>query len=215
MKEITVKISNKIALCQKRYLISSNSNYSVKFEFDDEWSSEPLKTARILFADKVYEIPFAGNTVELPKIPFCSEISVGVYSANLASTFASLGCIVSCADCDAENIYEFTTDQYNAIVELINVEKRKVVLNSASFTDGVLTVGCSDGSEHTFKLFGDGLSCEDYCTKTELEAQVEQLEQKIKSIETAFGVTQDESLLNIRAYPYTATRSGSTLILGE
>lgn len=100
MNIIDIKISDKIAISKKRYLISSNSNYIIKFEFDDEWKSSRRKTARLMFDGQIYDIHFSGSSVKMPKIPACRELCVGVFTKRLASTFAELGCIVSCADVD-------------------------------------------------------------------------------------------------------------------
>lgn len=100
MTIIDIKISDKIAICKKRYLISSNSNYIIRFDFDGEWKHCCRKTARLLFDGQIYDVHFWGNSVKLPKIPACRELCVGVFTRRLASTFAELGCIVSCADVD-------------------------------------------------------------------------------------------------------------------
>ena len=49
MPDIQIKISSKIATCKKRYLVSSNANYTVSFDFDNEWDAHTVRTARFIF----------------------------------------------------------------------------------------------------------------------------------------------------------------------
>ncbi|MGN1442250.1 MAG: hypothetical protein ACI4XE_00270, partial [Acutalibacteraceae bacterium] len=85
MTTIRINVTNKTAICQKRYLISANSNYQIQFTFDDEWSLSDAKTARIVFDRDYYDIIFTGDTVELPKIPACETLAVGVFTDKLAT----------------------------------------------------------------------------------------------------------------------------------
>lgn len=98
MTDIKIKISKKIAICKKKYLISSNSDYTVTFEFDDEWNPQESKTARFIFDEKCVDVPFLGNSVSVPKIPFCKTLGIGVFSDTASSTVADLGCIASVRD---------------------------------------------------------------------------------------------------------------------
>lgn len=120
MTTITIHVSNKTAVCQKRYLISSNSNYQIKFSFDGEWTLPEAKTARIIFDTRYCDIVFTGDTVTLPKIPVCDSLAVGVFTDTLATNAAELGCIVSAADFDGEAVTEFTHSQYDQIIALLN-----------------------------------------------------------------------------------------------
>lgn len=189
MKEITVKIKNKIAICPKRYLISANSDYKVKFEFDDEWNEEDIKTARILFSDKVCDIPFIKKPITLPKIPYCTEISIGVFTDQMASTFAALGCIISCADCSDANIYEFTQSQYDSLIALINEEKNKVAIKDVKFDDiySSLRVEYSDGSYSLYSIFGPEYMLSDICTLDNLERILAPINKRLKALEEKLG----------------------------
>lgn len=98
MNSIEIKISNKVAVCKKAFPISSNTGYKLVFSFDEEWKNEKEKTARLVFDESYIDIKMSENTALLPKIPPCESLSVGVYSKNLASTLAEIGCVLSCAD---------------------------------------------------------------------------------------------------------------------
>lgn len=156
MNDIQIKITDKIAYCPKKHLISSNKNYRIVFSFDEEWNESYIKTARIIFSGQSIDLVMEGNTVDLPPIPVCSRISVGVFSDKLASTAVEIGCIASIADIDCESAFEFTESQYDQIVELLNeADLRKI--ESISRRDGYMVILYTDGTENLVPLI-DGVS---------------------------------------------------------
>lgn len=189
MKEITVKVKNKIAVCPKRYLISANCDYQINFELDEEWNESDVKTARILFGDKMYDIPFIKKSITLPKIPNCTEISIGIFTSEMASTFAVLGCIISCSDCASDNLYEFTQSQYDAIVALINEEKNKVVIKDVTFDDRLssIFVRYSDGSFMQYSIFGPEYTLNDMCSIDQLSRNLSPIRQRLTALEEKLG----------------------------
>jgi len=151
MHSIPIHISGKVALCPRRYLISSNSDYVLTFTFDSEWDGVPAKTARVLFDDRCLDLPFTGSAVLLPKIPPCASLSVGVFSDSLATTAAELGCILSVADSDAEVWNALTETQYDRLLSMLNALQIRSV-TSLSLQGDVLTIGYSDSSRANLSL---------------------------------------------------------------
>ena len=152
MTTVKINISNKTAVCQKRYLISSNAGYQIKFVFDSEWDVFEVKTARIIFDSRYYDIIFTGDTVELPKIPPCKSLAVGVFTDQLATNAAELGCILSAADFDGEAVTEFTESQYDQIVSLLNqLDFRQI--RTIERVDDEVTVTFNDESRESFPLY--------------------------------------------------------------
>lgn len=100
MENIKIKISKKIAICKKRYLISSNADYMVTFDFDADWNKETGKVARFIFDGELVDVPFTGNTVLVPKVLPCESLGIGVFSPSLSSTVAEIGCVISAKDFD-------------------------------------------------------------------------------------------------------------------
>ncbi len=150
MPVIDIKIKNKIAVCQKRYLISANSNYSVCFNFDEEWD-DGIKTARIFFDDSYTDVLFSGNTVTIPKIPSCKSLGIGVYTSTLSSTVADIGCITSAADTDCKDIYEVTTSQYDQIMNMLNQAELRQI-ESITRENSIVTVKYNNGTSDSFEL---------------------------------------------------------------
>ena len=151
MHIIPIQVSGKVALCPKRYLISSNCDYVLRFSFDSAWDDVPVKTARVLFGDQCLDLPFTGTDAALPRIPVCGSIAVGVFSDSLATTAASLGCIVSVADSDAEAWNALTETQYNALFAILNALENRA-LSSLALSGDTLTLQFSDGSTQTVSL---------------------------------------------------------------
>lgn len=99
MNYIEVKVTSQMAICNKEYLVSSNEDYVLRFSFDEKWKKEKHKKARILFDEKYTDISIKkNNTAALPEIPPCKELNIGVYSKHCATTYADIGCIISCKD---------------------------------------------------------------------------------------------------------------------
>ena len=151
MHTIPIHVAGKVALCPKRYLISSNEDYVLQFTFDSEWDAVPVKTARVLFDDQCVDLVFSGSTVALPKIPACTSLAVGVFSDTLATTAAELGCIVSVADTDCTVLDELEDTQYTQLFALLNAMANKQ-LSSLSLADDTLTLTFSDGSTQTVSV---------------------------------------------------------------
>ncbi|MCM1544268.1 MAG: hypothetical protein NC110_03115 [Ruminococcus sp.] len=154
MPTINIKIRNKIAVCQKRYVISSNSNYSIEFDFDEEWKDE-VKTVRYFFDSKCVDMVFTGNVVGIPKIPACSSFGVGIFTDKLSSTVAEIGCIISAADSDCEHAFEFSQSQYDQIIELLNQTDLRQIKNIGR-SGNIVTVEYNNNTTDSFEL-NDGI----------------------------------------------------------
>ena len=151
MHSIPIQIAGKVALCPKRYLISSNSDYVLQFTFDSEWDAAPVKTARVLFDDQCVDLAFSGNSVALPKIPACKSLCVGVFSDSLATTAAELGCIVSVADSDATVLDPLEDAQYTQLLAILNAMANKQ-LSALALQYDTLTLEFSDESTQTVSV---------------------------------------------------------------
>lgn len=151
MHSIPIHVSGKVAICPKRYLISSNSDYVLDFTFDDEWDAVPVKTARVICDDQCLDLVFSGTSVALPRVPPCTSLAVGVYSDTLATTAAELGCILSVADGDQTLLDPLTETQYTQLFAILNALAGKT-LSSLSLAGDTLTLTFSDNSTQTVSV---------------------------------------------------------------
>ena len=156
MTDIKIKVSGKVALCRKRYLVSSNADYTVTFEFDSDWDAHTVKTARFIFDEKYTDASFLGNTVAVPTVIACKPPGIGVYSDSVASTVADIGCVISAKDFDGEAAGELTDEQYTSLLELINsLDLRQI--QSVSRIDGNIKIVFTDNTTTVLPVY-DGVS---------------------------------------------------------
>lgn len=88
MHELHIVINNKIATYMRRdgFVVCNNDDYMIVFAFDDEWDAYPNKTARFIWNNRYTDVPFTGNTVELPMVKNATLVKVGVYAGDLRTT---------------------------------------------------------------------------------------------------------------------------------
>ena len=113
-----VTVRKKIATADNKEFVCSNSGYSVKFDFDDEWKEHSLKTARFVWNGKYEEVVFEGDTCSVPVIDKADSLVVGVYAGNLRTTTPALfKCKRSVLSGSPEHA-EPAEDVYNQLVGL-------------------------------------------------------------------------------------------------
>ena len=86
MKTIDIAVNKRRLSASCNPVITWNTGYVLNFSFDEEW--EESKTLRIV-NDKnetISELPFTGNSVEIPYITNTDYIKIGVYAGYIKST---------------------------------------------------------------------------------------------------------------------------------
>ena len=89
--KILIQIKNKVAIPQNSpVIICDNSDYQAVFLFDAPWAEHPLKTARFRFVrngtDQYIDVPFSGDTVDIPALRDVDRVQIGVYAEELQTT---------------------------------------------------------------------------------------------------------------------------------
>jgi len=85
--EISVSVRRKIATAAKDALyVCGNSDYVIRFDFDDEWTEHKTKTARFKYGGTYQDVIFDGNVCQVPIISDTYIINVGVYAGDLETT---------------------------------------------------------------------------------------------------------------------------------
>ena len=96
--EIQISVANKHAtVVGTPTIVCGNSEYTIKFSFDAEWSGESAKTARFVYTSggvlKYDDVPFTGDTVSVPVLSNIKEVYVGAFAGTkLATTPAVIPC---------------------------------------------------------------------------------------------------------------------------
>lgn len=81
-------------------IVCGNADYTVEFDFDEEWDEVTEKTARFVFNQKggtnFKDVDFTGNTVAVPVLENIKSVAIGVYSGKrLSSTAVEIPCELS------------------------------------------------------------------------------------------------------------------------
>lgn len=88
---IKINISGKRAMVEgSPVIVCGNSGYFIEFAFDSEWDGHDEKTARFVYVQdgilRYKDVPFTGNTVEVPPLSGVMDVRVGVYAGGLCMT---------------------------------------------------------------------------------------------------------------------------------
>lgn len=92
MPNINITVAEKIATntTPGEVIVCGNSNYTVTFDLDAEWTAETARTARFVYYKNglslYQDVAFTGNTVAVPTLYGVAYVLVGVYAGNLRTT---------------------------------------------------------------------------------------------------------------------------------
>lgn len=123
MPEIKIKIRDKRA-GGTGTVICGNSDYTVAWDLDEEWTPYDTKTMRVNLADGTYQdVVFTGNTAALPVLSTPGWASVGLYAGDLhTSRAADLRVLPSVTTPGgapaepAEDVYAQITEKLNQLI---------------------------------------------------------------------------------------------------
>lgn len=124
MKYVNIAVRNKIARTgeEQAQIVCGNSDYTIKFDFDEEWSAETIKTARFIFASnsKYIDVQFSGDECHMPIISDTTSVLVGVFAGNLRTTTGALIHSIPCITDPDGTPVEPTPDVYAQLMERFN-----------------------------------------------------------------------------------------------
>ena len=119
-RNIQIEIRDRVAhLIGKPKIICGNSDYTVTFAFDDEWTGVDVKTLRVSYNNKHSDYVFTGDTVELPPIVKAIEVHLGVFAGGITSTKVAVRAEPSIL-CEGGSVVDPKPDIYAQLVDLIN-----------------------------------------------------------------------------------------------
>ena len=122
MEEFLIEVKNKIAqnLSPDKYIVCGNSDYKIKFLFDEEWNDLIVKTALFTFNEQTIPVVFSGNVCDVPVINNTRLLAVGIKSGDLKTTTpVYMNCKISISDI-SQFIQPPSKDVYDQIIELLN-----------------------------------------------------------------------------------------------
>lgn len=100
--------------------VCGNSDFKVVFDFDEEWSAFPNKTARFISGSKYQDVIFSGNECAVPIISNAYNVKVGVFAGELHTTTPAEIPAVRSILCGTGTPVAPTEDVYAQILELLN-----------------------------------------------------------------------------------------------
>ena len=156
---IKITVRNKIAmLAAPTAIVCGNSDYSIQFDFDDEWSAYETKTARFITGSKFTDVVFSGDTVSMPIVYNTRMVAVGVFAGDLRTTtpaliFAHRGILDGTGSHAAPD-----ADVYNAIMQALN---DRIPEPSQDGTAGQVLATDGSGGRYWTNQTGGGASMTD------------------------------------------------------
>lgn len=120
MPQLLIKVQNKVAKPLNDFIVCGNSDYTVKFCFDKEWDSQPIKTARFIWNNQYQDVVFEGDTCPMPVIENATTLGVGVYAGSLQTTTPAIIHCTKSVLCGLGCPSDPPEDVYNQIIELLN-----------------------------------------------------------------------------------------------
>lgn len=134
MNYIKITVREKRAKCNGRErIVCGNSDYVIKFDFDDEWAAYDTKTARFVYDGSKYtDVQFTGDEVGVPVLRDTRTVSVGCYAGDIHTTTAALIQAVPCCTDPDGTPADPAPDVYNQLMERFDTAVRTA---EQSFTD--------------------------------------------------------------------------------
>ena len=121
MPILNVNVENKIATGDAQTVVCDNTDYVVKFVFDDEWDEYRAKTMRVVYSNGTYDdVIFNGDECPLPRVYNSNRVKIGVYAGNIHTTVAAIfECKKSVLSGATQHVPP-SEDVYNQIMDAIN-----------------------------------------------------------------------------------------------
>lgn len=124
---IHVTVRDKIATAPKEALyVCGNSDYSIQFDFDEEWLEYTHKTARFNCGPEPIDVVFSGNICPVPKISNVTHFYVGAYAGDLRTTTPAYVSAKKSILCGSGSPKPPTPDVYAQIMEILNTLKVEI-----------------------------------------------------------------------------------------
>jgi len=100
-------------------LVCNNPSDIIQFDCDAEWAAHELKTARFSWQRKYVDVPFSGNSVNVPDIDKTNYVEVGIFADGLTSTAVKIPFKYSIKSTGG-SADPPTQNAYDQIIQLIN-----------------------------------------------------------------------------------------------
>ena len=120
MPDINITVAHKVAVSDTQSIVCDNSDYTVHWTLDAEWSAYDTKTMRTIYMDGTFtDKVFSGAEVELPVCTVPGVVQIGLFAGDIRTSrvaiLRALPSVRSAAGAPADP----TPDVYDQLMELI------------------------------------------------------------------------------------------------
>lgn len=118
MPDINITVAHKVAVSDTTTIVCDNSDYTVHWTLDEEWSAYDTKTMRTIYMDGTYtDTVFSGAEVELPVVTVPGAVQIGLFAGDIRTSrvaiLRALPSVRSAAGAPADP----TPDVYDQLME--------------------------------------------------------------------------------------------------
>ena len=87
MPDINITVAHKVAVCDTPAIVCDNSDYTVHWTLDEEWSAYDTKPMRTIYMDGTYtDTVFSGNTIALPVCTVPGVVQIGLFAGDIRTS---------------------------------------------------------------------------------------------------------------------------------
>lgn len=121
MPDINITVAHKVAVSDTTTIVCDNSDYTVHWTLDAEWSAYDTKTMRTIYMDGTYtDTVFNGDVTALPVCTVPGVVQIGLFAGDIRTSrvaiLRALPSVRSAAGAPADP----TPDVYDQLMERIN-----------------------------------------------------------------------------------------------
>lgn len=120
MPDINITVAHKVAVSDTQAIVCDNSDYTVHWTLDEDWSAYDTKTMRAIYMDGTFtDKVFNGDTIALPVCTVPGMVQIGLFAGDIRTSrvaiMRALPSVRSAAGAPADP----TPDVYDQLMELI------------------------------------------------------------------------------------------------
>ena len=87
MPDINITVAHKVAVSDTQAIVCDNSDYTVHWTLDEDWSAYDTKTMRTIYMDGTYtDKVFSGDTSEMPVCTVPGVVQIGLFAGDIRTS---------------------------------------------------------------------------------------------------------------------------------
>ena len=87
MPDINITVAHKVAVSDTQSIVCDNSDYTVHWTLDEDWSAYDTKTMRTIYMDGTFtDKVFSGAEVELPVCTVPGVVQIGLFAGDIRTS---------------------------------------------------------------------------------------------------------------------------------